>query len=273
MTKSENLLLRNKSCDIDINVSFNELVYKNEKIFVDECDKELFQKFTWHIKKYGYIYTNVRMHRLILLEKQNENTVVDHIDGNRSNNTKNNLRIVTKKQNSQNRRKSTTNKIGLKGVTEENGYFRASVHKNGNYCRIGSFVNPVEAAYAYREEEKKFEVYRSDEEFENEISIFLSKNPIHKKEIYDFKTKRSHSSVKKPPKNLNISWGIYKEGRKYVSRFAYGKKKHYNGKYDCLLEALEVTRKKELEIKGSDIRTQEEYEKEFSRLREQIKIK
>lgn len=47
----------------------------------------------------------VRMHQFIMGEHENKSLVIDHKDCNRLNNTRKNLRFITKSQNSQNRPK------------------------------------------------------------------------------------------------------------------------------------------------------------------------
>lgn len=65
-------------------------------------------KRSWHMNKGGYASSqNQLMHRVIAAayhgEAAIENLIVDHIDGNRLNNTVGNLRIVTSKANAKNR--------------------------------------------------------------------------------------------------------------------------------------------------------------------------
>ena len=70
---------------------------------------------------------------------------VDHIDGNPTNNTRCNLRLVTHKQNMLNR--YVSNPTGFAGVKETpNNTFAACVWYEGKNLHIGTFQDPVEAA-------------------------------------------------------------------------------------------------------------------------------
>jgi hypothetical protein len=78
-----------------------------------------------------------------------DDMVVDHINGNRFDNRKKNLRICTQKQNMQNMR-TTKQKVGLKGVrTWGNGKFGAKIVVNGKPLWLGTFNTSKEAALAY----------------------------------------------------------------------------------------------------------------------------
>ena len=76
--------------------------------------------------------------------------LIDHRDGDRSNNRWDNLRRATGSQNSANRRRHRNNKSGFKGVMQtESGRWRAGIHKNGRNQHLGIFATPQEAHAAY----------------------------------------------------------------------------------------------------------------------------
>lgn len=64
---------------------------------------------------------NICLHRVVMSRVLGrafeESEFVDHIDGNKLNNRRENLRLVTSKQHSRNRRISKNNTSGYKGVT------------------------------------------------------------------------------------------------------------------------------------------------------------
>lgn len=75
--------------------------------------------------------------------------VVDHIDGNKSNNTRENLRICTQKENTWNQRQRRTDLP--KGVTLLNtGRWQAQIGINGRHYFLGTYSTADDAATAYR---------------------------------------------------------------------------------------------------------------------------
>lgn len=88
-----------------------------------EIDFEDFDKIkshSWYKNKKGYIISRIdnkliRIHRHIL-EIKDKSLIVDHIDRNKLNNKKNNLRVCTNQQNARNKENPKNNKSGLRGV-------------------------------------------------------------------------------------------------------------------------------------------------------------
>lgn len=73
---------------------------------------------------------------------------IDHIDGNRKNNSLSNLREVDLKANAQNlKRAHIDNKTGFLGVTARRGKFSANILVDGRTKRLGVFAT-AEAAHA-----------------------------------------------------------------------------------------------------------------------------
>jgi len=98
---------------------------------------------------------NMRLHRLAVLYMTGETPPdqIDHIDGNRSNNKWNNLRLCSNLENSQNRkvRKDSMSKlIGASYDKNAKGKkFRASLTVNGKCIFLGQFATAEEAHAAY----------------------------------------------------------------------------------------------------------------------------
>ena len=109
--------------------------------------------------KNGYVYIQLnnksyRAHRLAwLLTYGNFPTKdIDHKDGNKANNSIDNLREVTKEQNNQNKFSARKdNKLGVLGVTFRYGKFLSHIKKNGKRTFIGKFETIEEASNAYIE--------------------------------------------------------------------------------------------------------------------------
>jgi hypothetical protein len=78
---------------------------------------------------------------------------LDHIDGNPQNNAFNNLREATRSQNCMNRKISSLNTTGFKGVSfnKSTGKFIAQLKVNGIYKYLGCFNTAEEASNSYNE--------------------------------------------------------------------------------------------------------------------------
>lgn len=76
---------------------------------------------------------------------------IDHIDGNRENNSFSNLRSVLQTQNNKNLGMKTTNKSGYKGVffMSKNNSWHAYITNNRLRKHLGCFLSAKEAATAY----------------------------------------------------------------------------------------------------------------------------
>lgn len=74
--------------------------------------------------------------------------MIDHINGNRSDNRWCNLRAATNQQNTWNS-KGRNSKSGIKGVFQEYHRFRAMIRLNGRSVHLGAFATKEEASAAY----------------------------------------------------------------------------------------------------------------------------
>jgi hypothetical protein len=75
--------------------------------------------------------------------------LIDHCDGNGTNNRWTNLRRATPSQNTANSRRARTNTSGYKGVTRHRRCWRAMICKNGRSIHLGTFATPETAHAAY----------------------------------------------------------------------------------------------------------------------------
>ena len=85
----------------------------------------------------------IKIHRLINLNY----SMIDHINHDKTDNRKMNLRTVSQQQNCMNRITRST----YKGISfhKRNKKFEARITINGQIIYIGSYENPIEAALAY----------------------------------------------------------------------------------------------------------------------------
>ena len=121
--------------------------------YVDAADYEWLHRWTWHLND-GYPSRTekgkeIAMHREIMQPPKGK--VVDHIDGNRANNCRRNLRVCTSSQNKRNRRKRTGSYSVYKGVFYEkrNHKWYAKCHCGDKPIWRGYFDTEAEAARAY----------------------------------------------------------------------------------------------------------------------------
>lgn len=75
--------------------------------------------------------------------------VIDHVDGNPANNRLENLRDATRGENCRNRRKSSRNTSGFKGVSRAGSAWQAVIGFNEKDIYLGRFKTKEAAAQAY----------------------------------------------------------------------------------------------------------------------------
>jgi len=133
---------------------------KNVEIAETVFDKEDFEKikqYKWYLCQTGYatnFKTRKRIHQLLM--ECPKGMEVDHKDGNKLNNKRENLRPATKSQQGQNRGPSKANKLGLRGVWKiRNGKYTSQIGLMGKKFFLGSFPSAEQAALAYNEKAKE----------------------------------------------------------------------------------------------------------------------
>jgi hypothetical protein len=131
---------------------------------VDDEDYDLVSRFKWHATRSGRNYyarhrylvchrkgPNVQLwiHRLIIKARRWQ--VVDHINGDTLDNRRCNLRICTATQNTKNRKPSSNNTSGFKGVTfhKRMNRYQSYITADKKLIHLGTFPDPISAARAY----------------------------------------------------------------------------------------------------------------------------
>jgi hypothetical protein len=118
------------------------------KALVDADDYERLTKVKWHLLNgYALCTTIGSMHRVVMNCKPGD-PMVDHIDQNRLNNRKCNLRFATLSQNMANRKKREGCTSKYVGVNVDKGKWRSQIIVDGKYHYLGRFVNEEDAARA-----------------------------------------------------------------------------------------------------------------------------
>lgn len=126
---------------------------------VDAADFEFLSRWKWalnrnstnlYAKRTTYAdgkYGTVFMHRAIM--KAGKGIEVDHRDGCGLNNSRSNLRICSRAQNSRNRRMHRGGEFKGVRLTPSTGRYRATIVLMGEHFHIGYFAEAVDAATAY----------------------------------------------------------------------------------------------------------------------------
>jgi hypothetical protein len=138
--KYEQKLILEENNDGSVSIDFGKLI-------IDKDDLEKILSKKWTI----YIYINrIQIHNLIL-NKKNKKNVIDHINQNRLDNRKINLRECSRQENSFNIKSKDNCSSKYKGVSYLNKQKKwcASIQINNKSYNIGNFKNEKDAARHY----------------------------------------------------------------------------------------------------------------------------
>lgn len=121
--------------------------------YFDKDDYDKVKEYKWHLDRQGYVVTRldkkrISMHRLILAIT-NDN-LIDHINLNKADNRRNNLRIVDKSKNEMNKPVRSNNSSGVKGVCYYNSKNKWSAEIDKNGVKFRKLFNTFDDAVQYR---------------------------------------------------------------------------------------------------------------------------
>lgn len=220
------------------------------KTIVSSEDFENVNKYTWNRRidsgNKSYVQCaklKLTLHQFILGKAPN-GQVIDHIDGNTLNNTRENLRFASKKQNSQNSIRSFDKKESVYlGVHKKSGKNSWLAKCGGQY--LGSFANEKEAAECY--DKYAFLSYGRQAKTNSLIEYDSIKNLTIEQLLN--KNKKHRISDQALPKNIRLS------KKRYYVQVVYNKE-YFKESCKTLEEALN-----ELEKINNFIKEQEEQKK------------
>lgn len=122
---------------------------------VSESDFDKVEKATWHLDSTGYPAARIngrtmRLHAVLL---PTAHGFVDHIDGDKLNNTRGNLRVASLAESARNQTARSGSRSRFKGVDFVRGVgkWRARVRADGRVHHVGLFDTEEAAAKAYDE--------------------------------------------------------------------------------------------------------------------------
>lgn len=129
---------------------FKGMIVPNHTIDVHGCVKRKGKPRATPVNNCGYkvvtlLGTTTTLHRLMYenwIGKIDPGKVVDHIDGNRLNNSRFNLRLASFRANQ-------ANKIPGRGWDLKNGKYHARIYIDGQKVQLGSYDTAEEASAAY----------------------------------------------------------------------------------------------------------------------------
>ncbi len=139
-------------------------VKRRWNVMVDDEDYNLLNQFYWSVDKDGTVTSSLKgklKKRIILarfLLNPPDNLEIDHIDGNRLNNQRSNLRFATSNQNKMNRGPRKDNTSGYKGVSwhKQRSKWTVRIKANGKYLSLGLYDNKIDAAKVYNKSAIKY---------------------------------------------------------------------------------------------------------------------
>lgn len=201
-------------------------------VIVSLEDYDKLKKFKWTQSPKGYVSAvingkNVQIHRLIMNAKKGQ--LVDHINRNRLDNRRENLRFFTRKKNAQNRSVRDNKKSSkYKGVYYKKGVqaYCVRIRSDGIEKIIGYFDDEIVTAECYDQ------YILQNEDMSHYPLNFPDKKEIIKKKVF---------VPTKPIKQYtNTYYGVSKSKNDYTVQIWLGYKLLHLGKYKDEKKAAEV---------------------------------
>jgi hypothetical protein len=137
-------------------------LYDGSITVVDDDDFEKYGEYKFYSNGKGHVYRNgengtMYLHREIM--NAPDGMIVDHINGDKLDNRKSNLRLATPRQNQFNKRKTTKETSSLyKGVCwiKKTNAWLSSIRIDGVRTNLGYYETEEAAAIAYNEKAKQY---------------------------------------------------------------------------------------------------------------------
>jgi hypothetical protein len=232
-------------------------ISNRENVFaiVDDEDMALLSGLNWLCDHKGYVVcsrnpTHSRIHRTIMGLAKFDKIQVDHINRNKLDNRKENLRLCTNSENQRNKERSSNKKLSSKGVFTQSGItFYALITINGKRIHLGNFSNEAEAALAY---DKAAITYHGEFALLNNPKSNVEKSPRPKPITVPTKTQWLHG---KRRHNTSGFKGVSfrKKFGNYQAYIGLNGKIVYVGVFETAIEAALARDKKAIELRGKEV--------------------
>ena len=175
--------------------TFNRKQEPSGKFLIDLDDLDTVIAKKWRFWKGNYMTGNqnpISISRFLM--RPTECQIVDHINGDRTDNRRCNLRLTTQQNNLLNKAVLSNNTTGITGVwfRKDRSRWAAEIRMNGIKCFLGNYVEKADAAFArWYAEQKLFKEFRSNRN--DEYLIALAQTCDRKEEIEKNIDNRLHS--------------------------------------------------------------------------------
>jgi hypothetical protein len=137
-------------CDAPVSVT----LARGQIAVISQSDADWVLQRPWYLASHGYVAGSnpssgkaEYLHRLVCRAGRGE--YVDHIDRNKLNNTRANLRICTNAQNNANAPAKRSSKSQYRGVHFNGSFWVVQICENYQTRHVGSFSDEIAAAAAY----------------------------------------------------------------------------------------------------------------------------
>lgn len=228
-----------------------KVYYKDSYGLIDIEDYNKVKDYNWHIDRSinGYLITDtyinnkkesMYLHRFIMSDKLkgDNKLVIDHINRNRLDNRKINLRACTQQQNMFNKGIMDKNQYGVTGISKVNGRYQSSITIDGKFINLGYFDNVKDAVMErlkaevvyykeYAPQKHLFEEYGIDSNIDYNVHKYVGRKDGNEKKVKGIHKYKYRTSQGK----YNSKWRV---------EFSIKGKKYYLGLFDKLDEAIEI---------------------------------
>ena len=129
-----------------------KLSNSNDVALVDDEDHERLAKYNWQKSTNGYAIRSEGTDKVYLHQEvcpTPPGVYADHVNGQRLDNRRCNLRPATHSQNGQRRKVQVNNSSGYRGVSQSPNGWRSQIYVNNKRISLGYYKDAAAAARAY----------------------------------------------------------------------------------------------------------------------------